>query len=139
MDIRDQLNQESVGALAEAMQAAHGAFDRDAFLARVFDADWPDRALKQRIRHITEVVHDQLPADYRAALNVLRRAMPGVEGIVLWVFTDYVEVYGLDDWEASIPALEEFTERMSAEFAIRPFIVRYPKRTMAQMQAQESA
>jgi 3-methyladenine DNA glycosylase AlkC len=44
-------------------------------------------------------------------------------------------MYGLGDWEASIPALEEFTERMSAEFAIRPFIVRYPQRTMAQMLA----
>jgi 3-methyladenine DNA glycosylase AlkC len=31
--------------------------------------------------------------------------------------------------------LEEFTQRMSAEFAIRPFIVRYPARTMAQMLA----
>jgi 3-methyladenine DNA glycosylase AlkC len=49
------------------------------------------------------------------------------------VVTDYVEAYGLDDWQASIPALEEFTQRMSAEFAIRPFIVRYPERTMAHM------
>ena len=56
-----------------------------------------------------------------------------MDSIVQWVFTDYVEVYGLDDWEASIPALEEFTQQFSAEFAIRPFIVRYPERTMAQM------
>jgi 3-methyladenine DNA glycosylase AlkC len=61
--------------------------------------------------------------------------MPEVEGIVQWVFTDYVEVYGLDDWEASMAALEAFTQRMSAEFAIRPFVARYPARTMAQMQA----
>jgi 3-methyladenine DNA glycosylase AlkC len=48
-------------------------------------------------------------------------------------FPDYVEVYGLDDWEASIPALEQFTQQVSAEFAIRPFIVRYPERTLAKM------
>jgi 3-methyladenine DNA glycosylase AlkC len=29
--------------------------------------------------------------------------------------------------------LEEFTQRMSAEFAIRPFIVRYPELTMVLM------
>jgi 3-methyladenine DNA glycosylase AlkC len=135
MDIKDLLNEQSVGTFSEAMQTTHRAFDREAFLARVFDADWPDRALKQRIRHITVVLHDSLPEDYGTALDILRRAMPHVEGLILWVFTDYVEVYGLDDWQASIPALEQFTQRMSAEFAIRPFIVRYPERTMAQMLA----
>jgi 3-methyladenine DNA glycosylase AlkC len=135
MDIKDLLNEQAVGALAQAMHAAHGAFDREAFLARVFDADWPARALKQRIRHITVALHDSMWEDYRAALDIMRRVRLDVEGIVQWVFTDYVEVYGLDDWEASMPALEEFTQQFSAEFAIRPFIVRYPERTMAQMLA----
>ncbi|MBN1657566.1 MAG: DNA alkylation repair protein [Anaerolineae bacterium] len=133
MQIKDLFNNESVAALADALQQSDPTFDREAFLDRVFDADWPGRELKQRIRHITDVLHDLLPVDYRAALDILRRAMPRVAGIVLWVFTDYVEVYGLNDWAASIPALEKFTQRMSAEFAIRPFIVRYPERTMAQM------
>jgi 3-methyladenine DNA glycosylase AlkC len=135
MDIKDLFNEQTVGALAGAVHATYDAFDQETFLARVFDADWPGRELKQRIRHITVVLHDLLPEDYRAALDVLCQAMPAVEGIVQWVFTDYVEVYGLDDWEASIPVLEAFTQRMSAEFAIRPFIVRYPERTLAQMLA----
>jgi 3-methyladenine DNA glycosylase AlkC len=135
VQIKDQLNPESVAALADALQRSHPALDRKAFVAQVFDAAWPDRELKQRIRHITTVLHGLLPADYRTALNILRRAMPQVEGLAQWVFCDYVETYGLDDWEASIPALEVFTQRMSAEFAIRPFVVRYPERTMAQMLA----
>jgi 3-methyladenine DNA glycosylase AlkC len=135
MDIKDLFNRQTVGALAGAVQTTYEAFDRETFLDRVFDDDWPARELKQRIRHITVVMHDLLPADYRATLDILRRVMPDLEGIIQWVLTDYVEFYGLDDWEASIPALEEFTERMSAEFAIRPFIVRYPRRTMAQMLA----
>jgi 3-methyladenine DNA glycosylase AlkC len=49
------------------------------------------------------------------------------------VFPDFVEVYGLDDWASSIPALEFFTQFMSAEFAIRPFISRYPEKTLRQM------
>jgi 3-methyladenine DNA glycosylase AlkC len=135
MDIKDLLNEQTVGALAEAMHTAHGTFDREAFLTRVFDADWPARALKQRIRHITVTLHDLMREDYRDALDMLRRVRLDVKGIVQWVFTDYVEVYGLDDREASMPALEEFTQQFSAEFAIRPFIVRYPERTMAQMLA----
>ena len=140
MDIKDLLNEETVGAFAEAVHAAHGAFDdgvfnRGGFMIRVFDAEWSSRALKQRVRHITLALHDMLWADYQDALDILRRARQDVEGIVGWVLTDYVEVYGLDDWEASMPALEEFTQQFSAEFAIRPFIVRYPERTMAQMMA----
>jgi 3-methyladenine DNA glycosylase AlkC len=139
MDIKDMFHEDSVGALAGAVGGAAaeaGApFDREAFLARVFDAGWPERELKERIRHISGVLCELLPDDYGAALGILRQAMPQVEGITKWVLTDYVEIYGLDDWQASISALEEFTPQMSAEFAIRPFIVRYPERTMAQMLA----
>ena len=62
MDIKDLFNNESVAALADALQQSHPAFERETFLARVFDADWPGRELKQRIRHITAVLHDLLPA-----------------------------------------------------------------------------
>jgi 3-methyladenine DNA glycosylase AlkC len=133
MKFKDYVNEQSAGSLAVALQEAYPTFDAGAFTARVFDDTWEARELKERIRHISTVLHDLLPGGYRAALAILRRAFPGADGIVLWVFTDYVEAYGLDDWEASIPVLEEFTQRTSAEFAIRPFIVRYPERTMAQM------
>jgi 3-methyladenine DNA glycosylase AlkC len=105
-------------------------------MARVFDDGWTARELKQRMRHVTTTLHSFLPDDYRAALDILRRALPrvGDHGFVKMVFPDFVEVYGLEDWEASIPALEQFTQEMSAEFAIRPFIVRYPESTMTQME-----
>jgi 3-methyladenine DNA glycosylase AlkC len=48
---------------------------------------------------------------------------------------DFVEYYGLDDWEASLPALEHFTQLCSSEFAVRPFILRDSSRMMAQMLA----
>jgi 3-methyladenine DNA glycosylase AlkC len=48
-------------------------------------------------------------------------------------FSDFVEVYGLDDPDASLPALGTFTLVVSAEFAVRPFIVRYPEASFLQM------
>jgi 3-methyladenine DNA glycosylase AlkC len=137
MDFKDYFNEQSVGALVTAIEDQHPPFDREAFLARVFDDGWTARELKARMRHITTVLGDFLPEDYRAALDLLRSALPHLadHGLVKMVFPDYVEVCGLDDWEASMPALEEFTQHMSAEFAIRPFIARYPERTMAQMLA----
>ncbi len=49
------------------------------------------------------------------------------------IFPDYVELYGLEDWETALPALEKFTQSMSAEFAVRPFIIMDQERMMAQM------
>jgi 3-methyladenine DNA glycosylase AlkC len=135
MDLKSMYNREYVTDLAAAMAQICTPFDQDAFIAGVFDAEWPDRELKQRTRHISTTLRRFLPADYRTALDILRRVSPlmGKHGFQNLVFSDYVEVYGLDDWEASIAALAELTQQISAEFAIRPFIVRYPERTLAQM------
>jgi 3-methyladenine DNA glycosylase AlkC len=137
MKFKDVFNEQSVGALAEAIWEAYPGLDREAFLAGVLDEGWADLELKQRMRQISTMLGGFLPADYRTALNILRRALPRLTGygFVVAVFPDFVEVFGLDDWEASMAALEEFTQVMSAEYAIRPFIVRYPERTMAQMLA----
>ena len=119
--------------LAAACQAAYPPFDAPAFLKRVQQ----DGALKEQMRQTTLALHDFLPGDYRAALDILRRVLHRLDGYGFekLVFPDYVELYGLDDWDASIPAFEEFTQQMSAEFAVRPFILKYPERMMAQMLA----
>jgi 3-methyladenine DNA glycosylase AlkC len=135
MKIKDLFDRPSVTAIAAAIHQQYPAFQQEAFIKRVFDQEWPERELKQRMRHISVVLHDMLPREYRDALKILRRSAPSLagHGIIQLVLPDFVEVYGLDDWQASIPALEQFTQHVSAEFAIRPFIVRYQDRTMAQM------
>jgi 3-methyladenine DNA glycosylase AlkC len=101
----------------------------------VFDERWKGLELKGRMRQITLALGDHLPADYGLALDILHHTLPALrdQGFELMVFPDFVEVYGLDDWQASMEALEVFTQAVSAEFAVRPFIVRYQDRTMDQM------
>lgn len=135
--LKNLFNQTSVGELAAAVHVVYPAFERAVFLTQVFDEQWVTRELKQRMRHVTLTLSAYLPADYRTALDVLFAALPHLahQGFEKMVFPDFVEVNGLDDYDASMPALERFTQHMSAEFAIRPFIVRYPARTLAQMLA----
>jgi 3-methyladenine DNA glycosylase AlkC len=45
----------------------------------------------------------------------------------------YTEKYGLDDFAASMRAIEAITRRNTGEYAIRPFLLHHPERTMAQM------
>jgi 3-methyladenine DNA glycosylase AlkC len=128
-------NQDSVAGFAAAIQSVYPAFDEEAFLRGVFDESWPDRALMNRMRHVTTVLHDGLPADYRQAAALLIEASPNLSGggFIDIVPCDYAAVYGLDDLETSIPLLEESTKLTSAEFAVRPFIEKYPGPMMAQM------
>lgn len=45
----------------------------------------------------------------------------------------YVEKYGLDNFEPSIKAIEEITKRNTGEYTIRPFIEKYPDKTLKVM------
>ncbi|MCL7452057.1 MAG: DNA alkylation repair protein [Anaerolineae bacterium] len=135
MKFKDIYNQKYVSDLAGAIQQVYPGLDRRALLAGVFDEEWELRELKQRMRHITLVLGSLLPADYGTALSILRQAAPSLShfGFENMVFPDFVEVFGLDHWQASIPALEAFTQLISAEYAVRPFIVQDQERMMAQM------
>ncbi|MBN2469582.1 MAG: DNA alkylation repair protein [Anaerolineae bacterium] len=121
--------------LIAAIQRAYPAFDAAAFRARVFDSTWDDLALKARMRHVTQALRATLPEDYRAALDILRDAARHTTFAHFGAMSlpDFVEQYGLDDWEASLPALEQFTQQISGEFAVRPFILQDPPRMMARM------
>jgi len=130
-------SEESVTGFAAAIQGVYPAFDVDAFLRGVFDQAWPDRALKDRMRHLTVILHAGLPADYRQAAALLIEAAPRLSGggFIDMVPCDYAAVYGLDDLATSIQLMEEATKLTSAEFAVRPFIEKYPRPMMAQMLA----
>ena len=123
--------------LAASVKKFFPAFDRELFKRGIFDTQWENLELKERVRHTTISLRANLPGDYREALEIIRKtaAEPVLKdyGFEKMVFADFIEVYGLDDYEASIPALEQFTCLISAEFAVRPFIKQYPQQMMEQM------
>jgi 3-methyladenine DNA glycosylase AlkC len=133
--LKDMFTQETVGALARAVADSYPSFSPEQFSDDTFDQNWPDLALKERVRKLTQALGNQLPKNYPAAMEILKKAIPHLkdQGFEKMVFPDYIEVYGLDDWDVSIQAIEFITQHVSAEFAIRHFIVRYPDRTLQQL------
>ncbi|MBN1562542.1 MAG: hypothetical protein JXA10_01795, partial [Anaerolineae bacterium] len=123
--------------LATTFTTHYPAFVAESFLAAIYTDDWNAHPLMTQMRRTTTMLHDYLPADYRAALAIIREVAPALAGYGFekLIFSEYVALYGLDDWDASLPALEVFTQMMSAEFAVRPFIMQDPPRMMAQMLA----
>jgi 3-methyladenine DNA glycosylase AlkC len=122
-----------VEQLADAIQQVYAAFDREELFRLVFDDACGARELKAKMRHLSHCLHQTLPGHYRDALGILLEVAPAFSGFDAMVFPDYVECYGLDHWDLSLPALKTFTPLASSEFAIRPFLVRDPERALAYM------
>jgi 3-methyladenine DNA glycosylase AlkC len=87
------------------------------------------------MRHITQTIYTHLPADFKASLDILTKVAPQFKGFQYMFFPEFVELYGIDNLQLSLPALELFTQYSSAEFAVRPFIIKYPREMMQQMLA----
>lgn len=130
--LKNYFNLDFVNRLAAACHKILPDFDSQRFTGDVLDAGWEPLELKQRMRHITHMLHRHLPADFSVQAEVLRKVAPAFSGLPALVFPDFVEVYGLEHPEISLPVLEELTQYSSAEFAVRPFFLRYPERMQAQ-------
>lgn len=126
-------NTEFVSGLANGIKEVHAPFDSVSFQKSVLDDQWEQRELKERMRHITMCLGAFLPRDYPEAVGILMKMAHELSDFPAMVLSDFVEIYGLDHLGLSLDALELFTQSASAEFAIRPFIVKYEKETMARM------
>jgi 3-methyladenine DNA glycosylase AlkC len=114
-------------------------FDKQTFINRIYTPEWHQLELKQRMRHVSLAVSDVLPQDFTLAqpiiLQVTRKArlQPSVNAFPYLFLPDLVELKGLHSLELSIKTLEEITSFISAEFAVRPFLIKYKEEMMAQM------
>lgn len=131
--LKDCYDRRYIGRLAEALNSACPAIESARFSDAVFACGWPELELKQRMRRIAEALHTHVPGRYRDQLQILRAIAPSFTGFEGMFFPDFVERYGLDDMTASLDALGELTRYSSSEFAVRPFLLRYPRQTLAQL------
>lgn len=121
------------------------------FVAQIMDDEWENREYKQRITHMTTILKKFLPADYKDAiakilelLDYVKNTLPDLSkiddknfGLLTLeygaILDNYIEQYGLDDYETSVKAIEKITQFTSCEFAVHPFIIKYPNEMMKQM------
>jgi len=132
--LKNLFNDVLILSLAGSVSAVYAKFDAEGFQKSVIDRSWQQKELKQRLIHISKKLHDYLPGDYRRNIDILKLASLKFSGLEHMVFPGYVELFGMEDFETSMSALEFFTEKSSSEFAIRPFIKESPEKTMQQME-----
>ena len=55
------------------------------------------------------------------------------DGYWLMPIAFFVEKYGIDDFETSTNAIYQITQRSTGEYAVRPFLIRFPDRMISLM------
>jgi len=130
MNLKDEYNTEFINDLAVTLFKERPSFNKDLFVSKVLNKDWSSKELKERMRWITECLHNHLPISYKEQIEILKEVAPNYRGLRGMIFPDFVQVYGLEYFELSTLTMELFTEFSTSEFAIRPFIERYPTKTL---------
>lgn len=137
--LKHMYNPEFFEKLCPVMRSTIPNFDCKYFIHRVFNNEWPELELKQRVRHIAVTLHDFLPQNFSEAVEILTNLSEALrdnireQGFATIFIPEYVQVYGINHPQQSLRALEKITQLVSAEFAIRPFLIRYPELTLKKM------
>jgi 3-methyladenine DNA glycosylase AlkC len=150
ISLSDLLDREAVECLAHNISLVHPDFDGKAFRRSALNGLKP-LSIMQRGQHLAKALREHLPRRYEQAVRILLKSLTppltGTEDLGLGVFfylphVSFVAAYGLDavhndgrdPFETSMLAQYELTKRFSAEFSIRPFLIRWPERTLVQLQ-----
>jgi 3-methyladenine DNA glycosylase AlkC len=147
--LADLLGPEAVACLAHNLRLAQPDFDGAAF-RRTAMAGLEPLGILERGHHLARALRLHLPQNYATAVQVLLRSLTppltrtddlGLDVFFYLPHISFVATYGLDEahnggrdpFEVSMHAQYELTRRFSAEFSIRPFLIREPERTLAKL------
>jgi len=124
--------------IAATIAAVHPRFDTGGFIAAALDG-FEALELMPRARHIAAALRQYLPADYTRAAEILIESLGpkpssgagnGRAPFFYLPHVFYVAAHGLDHFELSMRAQYELTQRFTAEFSIRPYLIHHQQRTL---------
>lgn len=123
--------------LTSALTQVLKGFDSESFIEMVQNEEWQTLELKDRMYKITSCLRQVFPRDLRqslltidATIQALRAQGCREQGFEYMFLPDFVEKYGIDHPDESLSSLRSITMFVSSEFAVRPFIDRYPQTSL---------
>ncbi len=138
---KNLLDPSLVRTAARHLQRAWPEFDSGRFTRQALHG-LESLELKARAMHVADALEAALPSDFAAAADVLESALApahegeamaglalddrGLRGWILWSAGEFVARRGLATPARALQALHAFTQRFTAEFAIRPLIIAHP-------------
>lgn len=148
--LKDLLDRKAIDCLAYNLGRVFRRFDGSAFQRAAHEGLSP-LSIIERGQHLARVMRRFLPENYERALAVIIRSLgPPLArtdelGLAVFFYLPHVSFVaefgvdpahngGRDPFEPSMAAQYELTRRFSAEFSIRQFLIRWPKRTLAKLE-----
>ena len=137
--ITDAFDEKLAKILSKKIQSVYPEFRAKEYIAHV-RKHCRDLTYTKRVTLHAEARRMYLPPEYQRAAQILHTIL-GPENInetgmfreFYWLLPigKFIEIYGIDDFITSIKLIEELTKRNTGEYAIRPFIRRYPKKSLS--------
>ncbi|MEM6704722.1 MAG: DNA alkylation repair protein [Acidobacteriota bacterium] len=137
--LKELISRTAVRRLGRELEA-HRPFPRQRFV-RAAARGLEEKELKDRVLHVAAALRKALDERFSAAADHIVGSLPPplpstdelTSQFLYWPYCTFFELYGDDpnDFDTSMQALHQLTQRFSAEFAIRPFLLREPERTFA--------
>jgi len=122
---KDFLDKGAVAEFALQISKIHSSFEKDKYIESVLSDGFLKSELKQRIDKMAATLKAYLPDNYEKAVQILIDAAPRLKMFENWALTTYVQMFGLNNLETSVMALEELTKHGTSEFAIRPYMIHH--------------
>ncbi len=124
----------------QALSQVWSNFNKNLFLKQIYNEEWENKELKQRMRHIASTLKFQMSDSYDDNVTLLLKTIKELkrngikeDSLEYMFIPDFIEQFGLDHFKTTMTALESITQFTSCEFAVRPFILKYPTKMMTQM------
>ncbi|MBX2885032.1 MAG: hypothetical protein KTR32_34060 [Granulosicoccus sp.] len=130
---KNWFDKKAANLLASQFASAWSEFDQQKFV-RLATRKLSALEFSDRVQQFSDALHAVLPEDTPQALDILIHSLPPVlpdcdsttDGWLQWPLGQFIADHGTDHLNESMAAMEELTQRFSAEFAIRPFVELYP-------------
>ncbi len=137
--LRDAIGIKSITELNKRLMKSDANFNCEQFLSQALN-DLSSLGLNERIGQVKMALKSCLPNEFEKAVPVLLGALgpkltqdslDGIDltsshGFIVLPLCEYVASFGQQSFDVSMKALEEMTQRFSAEGAIRSFITGHP-------------
>jgi len=143
---KKRIDRDLVRVTAEHLRRVWRRFPQAEFERRALDG-LEALELKARVEHVATALAATLPAAFAEAADVLEGSLAparmdadlaalrpgpaGLAGWAVWPLCAFVARAGLDRPERALRCLHALTQRHTAEYAIRPFLLQHPRRTFA--------
>ncbi|MDQ8207600.1 hypothetical protein QEH52_08780 [Coraliomargarita sp. SDUM461003] len=131
--LKQLIDAKLVGLIAESFAAVDANFDVQAFTLAA-SRGLESFELKDRARHIAHALNQQLPKDIGRACELVIQSFGsklevtqdyGLAPMFYMPHSEWIGRYAVADFENGMRANYELTQRYTAEFSIRPFIIEH--------------